>query len=679
MNTSAVAQGHTGVRRHDSLQAGLDLIDQGFTLIDENLQLVAWNKAFLRLLGFPEGMGFYGASFDSFIRFNAERGEYGDGDLEEAVRKRVEAARAFLPHDIERVRPDGTTLRIRGFPMPGHGFATLYSDVTQERHSEVLIRKQNASLESRVAERTAELTASNEQLREALRMNEQFASSLERSEAQMRLITDSIPALIAYFDSGLVYRFINRGYRDWFGIDPSQPQRVSAREFLGIGTYSLIKPYIKQALHGVAVTFEYEITTIGGVKKLARTTLIPEMASPGEVIGCFELTFDITQERRSHEMLVQAQKMEALGQLTGGLSHDFNNILTIVLGNLAALSEQPDVKHHVAEFLDPAMEAARRGSDLIKGLLSFSRQHPMSTSLVDIDQCVQSIDKLVRHTLPETLSLVYALKASPALTNIDANQLQNALLNLILNAKDATESRGKISVETSIQTLDAHRAAALALPIGKFVRVSVQDDGCGMDSATRARVFEPFFTTKNLGQGSGLGMSMVYGFARQSGGTIEVISEPGDGTDVALWLPLHEPTDSATLAVVKPHMESDLPTEETSIGLALLVDDDAHVRRVIRRHLLEMGYSVIEAENGKEALDILDQTPGISAVVSDFAMPGGVDGLQVTQHARKLGRIAKIVLMSGHVSILVQRGAPAVLQKPFTKDQLAAALGASSN
>lgn len=679
MNTSAISQDQIGVRRHDSLQAGLDLIDQGFTLIDENLRLVAWNKAFLRLLGFPDGMGFHGASFESFMRFNAERGEYGDGDIEEAVRKRVEAARAFQPHDIERVRPDGTVLRIRGFPMPGHGFATLYSDVTQERHSEALIREQNTLLESRVAERTAELTASNEQLREALRMNEQFASSLERSEAQMRLITDSIPALIAYFDSGLVYRFINRGYRDWFGIDPSQPQRVSAREFLGIGTYSLIKPYIKQALHGAAVTFEYEITTIGGVKKLARTTLIPEIASPGEIIGCVELTFDITQERRSHEMLVQAQKMEALGQLTGGLSHDFNNILTIILGNLAALGEQADIKHHVAEFLDPAMEAARRGSDLIKGLLSFSRQHPLSTSLVDVDQCVQSIDKLVRHTLPETLSLVFALKASPAVSNIDANQLQNALLNLILNAKDATESRGTISVETTVQTLDAHRAADLALPIGTFIRVSVQDDGCGMDSATRARVFEPFFTTKNVGQGSGLGLSMVYGFARQSGGTIEVISEPGDGTDVALWLPLHGAADSATLAVVNSHMGGNFSTEDASIGLALLVDDDAHVRRVIRRHLLEMGYSVIEAENGKEALEILDKTPGISALVSDFAMPGGVDGLQVTQHARKLGRVATIVLMSGHVNILVQRGEPAVLQKPFTKDQLAEALGASSN
>ncbi len=679
MHTSAAAQDLAGIGRHETLQAGLDLIDQGFTLIDENLELVAWNKAFLRLLDFPDSMGFRGAPFESFIRFNAERGEYGEGNLEEAVRERVEAARALLPHDFERVRPDGTVLRVRGFPMPGYGFVRIYSDITQEHGSAALIREQNALLESRVAERTAELTASNRQLRDALRTNGQVASSLERSEAQMRLITDSIPALIAYFDSGLVYHFVNRGYREWFGLDPSQPEKVSARVFLGIGTYSLIKPYIKQALQGEAVTFEYEITAVGGLKKLARTTLIPEMGPSGEVIGCFELTFDITQERRSHEMLVQAQKMEALGQLTSGLSHDFNNILTIILGNLTALSEMPDVRHHVAEFLMPAMDAARRGSDLIKGLLSFSRQHPMSTSLVDIDLCVQNIDKLVRHTLPETLGLVYSLAASPALSDVDANQFQNALLNLILNAKDATDSRGRISVETTVQKLDTQRAAALALAEGSFVCISVRDDGCGMDTATMARVFEPFFTTKGVGQGTGLGMSMVYGFAHQSGGTVDISSEPGDGTAVTLWLPLHGPLAKTGPAAVNPHKGASLTKEEPSMGLALLVDDDANVRKVIRQHLLEIGYSVIEADNGREALDILDQTPGLSAVVSDCVMPGGVDGLQVTQYAYKLGCIPNIVLMSGHIDTVGRRDAPAVLQKPFTKEQLAAALAASSN
>ncbi len=203
MSTSAPTGCNPDARRIDLLQAGLDLIDQGFTLIDENLQLVAWNQTFLRLLDFPARMGYAGAPFESFMRYNAERGEYGEGSIDEQVRERVDAAKAFRTHDIERTRPDGTVIRVRGVPVPGKGFVTLYSDVTQQRQSEKLIREQNALLESRVAERTAELLTTNAQLREALHLNKQFASSLERSEAQMRLVTDSIPALVAYFDADL--------------------------------------------------------------------------------------------------------------------------------------------------------------------------------------------------------------------------------------------------------------------------------------------------------------------------------------------------------------------------------------------------------------------------------------------------------------------------------------------
>jgi len=668
-------RGHEAdARRKDSLQAGLDLIDQGFTLIDENLHLVAWNQAFLRLLEFPDHMGYVGAPFESFMRYNAERGEYGEGDVETYVRDRVQAARTFKAHSLERTRPNGTVLHIRGVPVPGHGFVTLYSDITQQRHSENLIREQNALLESRVAERTQELMSTNEQLREALRLKRQFGESLERSEAQMRLITDSIPALVAYFDATLVYRYINRGYQDWFGVDPSCPEQVSARAFLGIDTYTRIKPFIKQALRGERVTFEYEASTQAG-KKLLRTSLIPELKEAGQVIGCFELTFDITQERKSHEMLVQAQKMEALGQLTSGLSHDFNNILTVVLGNLRALASQPDVKHHLDEFILPAIEAAQKGSELIKGLLAFSRQQPIQSSEVDIDVCVQRMDKLVRHTLPASLQLSFELKASPARCALDAHQLQNALLNLILNAKDATESRGHIQIRSEIQHLDVLHAKSLNLQPGAFACVAVTDDGCGMDAQTQSRIFEPFFTTKRVGQGSGLGMAMVYGFARQSGGNVEVASEPGVGTTVRLWLPLSvsaewpEPQPEAHPAVQLP-----VPTSQ---ALALLVEDDASVRKVVRRHLLDLGYAVIEAENGQEAIDILVKTPSLKLVLSDLVMPGELDGQQVIGRALELQTIDQVVLMSGYTpSAQHLKGVP-LIQKPFTKEQLSEVLQAN--
>ena len=669
MNRTDLRGDEADARRNDSLQAGLDLIDQGFTLIDENLRLVAWNQAFLRLLGFPAEMGHVGAPFESFMRYNAERGEYGDGDTEVYVRERVEAAKAFKTHDIERTRPNGTVLHIRGVPVPGHGFVTLYSDITQQRQSENLIREHNALLESRVAERTRELMSTNDQLREALRLKRQFGESLERSEAQMRLITDSIPALVAYFDSTLVYRYINRGYQDWFGVDPNHPEQVSARAFLGIDTYTRIKPFIKQALCGEQVTFEYEAATQDGGKKLLRTSLIPELKETGQVMGCFELTFDITQERKSHEMLVQAQKMEALGQLTSGLSHDFNNILTVVLGNLTALANQPDVKHHLDEFISPAIEAARRGSELIKGLLAFSRQQPIQSSEVDIDACVYRMDKLVRHTLPATLKLTFELLASPARCALDPHQLQNALLNLILNAKDATESRGHILIRSEIQHLDFLQAQRLNLQPGAFTCIAVSDDGCGMDALTQSRVFEPFFTTKRVGQGSGLGMAMVYGFARQSGGNVEVASEPGIGTTVRIWLPL-----SPSTAPVELNTETADPaehaTEAASQALALLVEDDVSVRKVVRRHLLELGYAVIEAENGQEALDILSKTCDLKLVLSDLVMPGDIDGQQVICRAKELKHIAQVVLMSGYTPSAHRLKDVPLIQKPFTKEQL---------
>ena len=699
MSTTAPSTAQPGrskdARRIELLQAGLDLIDQGFTLIDENLQLVAWNDTFLRLLEFPPEMGYQGAPFESFMRYNAQRGEYGPGDIEAQVHERVAAAKAFRVHDIERTRPNGTVLRVRGVPVPDKGFVTLYSDVTQQRHSEKLIREQNAHLESRVAERTAELQATNTQLREALRLNEQFASSLERSEGQMRLITDSIPALVAYFDASLTYRYINRGYRDWFGLDPSRPDRVSAREFLGLDTYSLIKPYIKQALRGEPVTFEYEVGTVGGVKKLARTSLIPEVTDDRRVVGCFELTFDITQERRAHDILVQAQKMEALGQLTSGLSHDFNNILTVILGNLTALCAHADVRHHTDEYIAPAVDAARRGSDLIKGLLAFSRQQPMQRSAVEVDACLRSLDKLVRHTLPAGLELVFQPDAPGVHALLDGNQLQNALLNLVLNAKDATEGKGRIVVKSQTHGLDAEQATHLNLRPGLYACLSVQDDGCGMDAATRSRVFEPFFTTKQVGQGSGLGLSMVYGFARQSGGAVTIDSEPGLGTTFTLWLPVppewrpNEVQEDVTDGVTDGR--ADVASDGTPAAnpppcgpqqdalpqeLALLVEDDAGVRKVVRRHLLDLGYAVLEAANGQEALGILAQTPGLHVVLSDFVMPGGVDGQQVTAQARQRGDIAKVLLMSGYPPDTRHPTEIPLIQKPFTREQLAAALQA---
>ena len=656
--------------RYESLRAALDLIDQGFTLVDRDLRFVAWNKTFLRLLDFPPEMGYVGAPFESFMRFNAERGEYGPGPVQRYVDERMRSAREFAPHEFERTRPNGVVLLVRGVPVPGHGFVTLYSDITARRHAERQIREHSAMLETRVTERTAEL---------------------RRSEAQMRLITDSIPALIAYFDRQGVYRYINRGYHDWFGLDTANPGAASAMESRGGATDAGIRTHVARALAGQAVTYEYETPVIGGRLVNARTTLIPEVGADGAVAGCFELTFDITEQKRAQAMLVQAQKMEALGQLTGGLAHDFNNILTVVIGNLAALRQAHAGEATLAEFVEPALQAARRGADLIKALLSFSRQQPLEAQATELAPLIDGVGQLVRRSLPESLQLdiqaaAHGLAADPDPARvdvdvaalplwawIDANQLQNTLLNLILNARDAIQAqavaRGHIGLHASAQALDAAQAAQLQVEPGSYVRIEVSDNGAGMDAATLARVYEPFFTTKRPGLGTGLGLAMVYGFVRQSGGAISIHSTPGRGTTVSICLPSCAPASPAAWPT-----EPDPDARRGNQGLALLVEDDREVRQVVRRQLLELGFAVIEAENGHEAVQILDQTPGIRLLLSDVVMPGGIDGRALAAHAREQCGVPRVVLMSGYAPDPSQASQVTMLAKPFTMPQLAALL-----
>ncbi|NML17259.1 PAS-domain containing protein [Azohydromonas caseinilytica] len=632
------------LKHHASLQAALDLIDQGFSLIDGELRLLAWNQAFTRLLDFPAELVHAGASFEDFIRFNAARGEYGPGDVEAQVAERVAMARRLEPHEFERVRPNGQVLRVRGVPVPGIGFITLYSDITAQKRAEAQALEQAAELERRVAERTSELRL---------------------SEAQMRLITDSLPALIAYFDAKKAYRYINRGYREWFGLDPARLDQISAREYLGRETYASIRPNVARAFAGEPVSYEYEAHCVDGRVRMARTTLIPEKAADGTVIGCFELTFDVSELRRAQELLSQAQKMEALGQLTGGLAHDFNNMLTVIIGNLGALRELRD-DEAVTEFIDPALAAARRGAELIRALLGFARRQPLEAQAAEVGPLVGTVINLLRRSLPEGLELQADSGELPLWAWVDASHLQDALVNLVLNSRDAQATR--VSVSVRADTLSAARAYELQAKPGHYIRIDVRDDGHGMDAATRSRVFEPFFTTKRPGAGTGLGMSMVYGFVRQSEGAIAIDSAPGAGTTVSLWLPVAQSAVASLLAdsCCDAGHRADPP-----MALALLVEDDAEVRKVVRRALLDLGFAVLEAENGAEALQILEHAPRIELLLSDVVMPGGVDGREVARQALSRG-VPRVALMSGFVpGEQPAAGEVPMLCKPFTKRQLA--------
>ncbi|WP_174873073.1 PAS-domain containing protein [Vogesella oryzae] len=416
---------------------GLDLLDQGVTVFDAELKLVACNLRFLQLLDFPEALGQVGTPFEAFIRYNAERGEYGPGDAGQQVAERVALARRFEPHDTERIRPDGSVLRVRGEPLPGGGFISLYTDKTEQQAYEQLLQQQKQDLEWHVRERTAELEAANRQLREAVAANAQITAALSRSEERLRLITDTIPALIAYFDRDHIYRYANRGYADWFGRRNEHIVGRHIEAALGSKFYAAVVDYVNEALSGKQVTYEYSMDKDDGSTIFARSTLVPEIAPDGQVLGCFVLSFDITEQTQTQAALVQAQKMEAVGQLSGGLAHDFNNMLTVVIGNLAELRYRCQQQDEVLDYLDPALQAAERGVALVRRLLTFARQQPLAPRAVNIASLLQDMLQLIRRSLPENIALHTALPAEPLHALADPHQLESAILNLVLNARDA--------------------------------------------------------------------------------------------------------------------------------------------------------------------------------------------------------------------------------------------------
>lgn len=665
----------TQQQRYDMLQAGLDQLDQGFTVFDADLRLVAWNRTFLRLLGFPEEMGYVGAPFESFIRYNAYRGEYGPGDPEALIARIVALAGDFAAHYAERNRPNGRVIAVRGGPLPHSGFMTLYTDVTDQRHYEALIENQNQMLEERVHARTAELEAANNCLTEANAANLEIAASLRRSEERLRLITDRVPANIGYFDSQLIYRYANKGYSEWFGLPTEEIVGHPLEKVLG-PVWPHVRHNVLRGASGEQVSYEYSLIRPDGRPVFARSTLVPEFAPDGSVLGCFVLALDVTEQKRTQAALVQAQKMEAIGQLTGGIAHDFNNMLTVVIGNLAVLREQQERDTELDEYLDSALQAARRGVDLIKRLLAFSRQQPLAPKTVDIGLLVQEMAKLMRRSLPESIALTTFTgdPLHPArLARVDPNQLDSALLNLVLNARDAMPQGGLIRIELGDLTLGAAEAQNEELKPGDYIAITVSDNGLGMDGATQARVFEPFFTTKAFGKGSGLGLAMVYGFVRQSGGGVRIASAPGQGSAFTLLLPA---LDEDVEALEAPP-EAARPPGNTD-RLVLLVEDDPDVRRVVRMQLTDLGYPVLEAENGPEAVSIIENVPDIAIMLSDIVMPGGIDGWELARLAKKSRPKMRIVLMSGYAYGNSEEEATdtedpqlPMLSKPFEKRQLA--------
>lgn len=399
----------------------------------------------------------------------------------------------------------------------------------------------------------------------------------------------------------------------------------------------------------------------------------------GELGGLMQLlngTAESLQRQRAaiddlNQKLTQSQKMEAMGQLTGGVAHDFNNLLTVILGNAEHLAEKLATHKELHSFAEGIVTAAERGAELTKSLLAFSRKQPLMPREVDIGRQVLGMEQLLRRTLGEHIVCEFLLDSDLWLASVDPGQLNSALLNLVLNARDAMPEGGKLTVEVRNAALDnAYAEQNDGARPGDYVMVAVTDSGCGMAPDVVARAFEPFFTTKEVGKGTGLGLSMVYGFAQQSGGSMKIESKPGDGTAIKVFFPR---VGVAEMAGSAPPDRIATPAGNETI---LVVEDNDMVRSYVANELKELGYRVIVTRDGPAALELLRGPANVDLLFTDVVMPGGLFGPQLAEQSTRLRPGLKVLFTSGYsehpVNSTDKPGREArILDKPFRRHDLA--------
>jgi PAS domain S-box-containing protein len=526
-------------------------------------------------------------------------------------------------------------------------------------------------------------------------------AALAESEERYRTLFNSIDegfCIIEFFDgphgplSDYIHVEANPAYEQHAGIPNVVGQKL--REMVPDEADGWAALYGEVLRTGRPIRFERELVATGRHLELAAFRVEP--ASRRQVAVLFQdvtarkqaetalrelnetlelrVAEAIAERQRTEEALRQAQKMEAVGQLTGGIAHDFNNLLTGIIGALDLLQTRLSQGRlsEIDRYVAAAQGASKRAAALTHRLLAFSRRQTLDPKPTDVNRLVAGLEELIRRTVgPQiTLEVVTAAGLWPAL--VDASQLESAVLNLCINARDAMPDGGRITIETANKWLDERAARERDLPAGQYLSLCVTDTGVGMTPDIIARAFDPFFTTKPTGQGTGLGLSMVYGFARQSGGQVRIYSEVGQGTTMCLYFPRHYLGEAETSSGEAPIAPAPAQTGKT----VLIVDDEPTVRMLVLDVLGELGFTGIEAQDGPSGLRVLQSDARIDLLITDVGLPGGMNGRQLADAARTTRPDLPILFITGYAeNAIIGNGQLAqgmrLLTKPFVVETLA--------
>ncbi len=493
---------------------------------------------------------------------------------------------------------------------------------------------------------------------------------------QHQLVTENVPALIVHIGADGRIRYANRVALEWY----AQPSADAIRghkieDFIDPLRAGEARLKIEAVLAGRTAGGEEKAAFPDGRERWCETIRVPDCGQDGAVRGYFVLSVDITQRKRIEDELRQAQKMEAVGQLAGGIAHDSNNMLAATLGNLDLLLDTlPAAEVSGRNMVERAIEAAERVADLNRRLLAFARKQTLRPQITDVNQLVSGMTTILQRTLGETIEIELAQDPMLWRCLIDPTQLQNALLNLALNARDAMGGSGRLTITTANAVLDQppDDGDERIVP-GDYVAIAVSDMGTGMSPEIARRAFEPVFTTKEFGKGSGLGLSMVYGFARQSGGTVVISSQVAQGTRVTLYLPSAGPgvTEQPRAGAAR------LPRPQTGERI-LVVEDNSLVGAMASTMLSSMGYDPVVVSNASSAIAELERPDPVSLLLTDIVLPGGMTGIDLARQARRRWPDLPILFMSGFAdpSLVPDdfRANSKLLTKPFRLAQLSEAI-----